>query len=122
MGVRADLLQPLTMPGTIVGDLLPEVVEETGLSGVKVIAVGEHDTASAFCGCPLEDENAAALSCGTWSLLGMEVDEPVLTKDAFEYNYTNETKPLSWAQGLAQQPASRGTLDREYVESSYHAS
>ena len=67
-----------------------EVVEETGLSGVKVIAVGEHDTASAFCGCPLEDENAAALSCGTWSLLGMEVDEPVLTEDAFKYNYTNE--------------------------------
>ena len=90
MGVRTDLLQPLTMPGTIVGDLLPEIVEETGLSGVKVIAVGEHDTASAFCGCPLEDENAAALSCGTWSLLGMEVDEPVLTEDAFKYNYTNE--------------------------------
>ena len=90
MGVRTDLLQPLTMPGTIVGDLLPEVVEETGLSGVKVIAVGEHDTASAFCGCPLEDENAAALSCGTWSLLGMEVSEPVLTEDAFKYNYTNE--------------------------------
>lgn len=90
MGIRADLLQPLTQPGTVIGDLLPEVVEETGLSGVKVVAVGEHDTASAVAGCPLEDENAAFLSCGTWSLLGMEVDEPILTDEAFEYNYTNE--------------------------------
>ena len=90
MGVRADLLQPLTMPGTVIGDLLLEVEEETGLYGVKVIAVGEHDTASAVAGCPLEDENAAFLSCGTWSLLGMEIDEPILTEDAFKFNYTNE--------------------------------
>ena len=88
--IRTDLFGELTRPGTVIGDLLPEVVEETGLSGVKVIAVGSHDTASAVAGTPLEDAGAAFLSCGTWSLLGMELDEPILNEDSFRYNYTNE--------------------------------
>ena len=89
-GIKKSLFGPLTNPGTVIGDLIPEVQEETGLSGVKVIAVGSHDTASAVAGTPLEDGNAAFLSCGTWSLLGMELDEPILTEKSFEYNYTNE--------------------------------
>lgn len=89
-GIKKSLFGPLTKPGTVIGDLIPEVQEETGLSGVKVIAVGSHDTASAVAGTPLEDGNAAFLSCGTWSLLGMELDEPILTEKSFEYNYTNE--------------------------------
>jgi len=89
-GIKKELFQPLTMPGTIIGELLPEVQEETGLKNVKVIAVGSHDTASAVAGTPLEDENSAFLSCGTWSLLGMELEEPILSEKSFEYNYTNE--------------------------------
>ena len=89
-GIKKEFFGELTKPGTVIGDLLPEVVEETGLSGVKVIAVGSHDTASAVAATPFADKNAAFLSCGTWSLLGMELDEPVLTKESFEYNYTNE--------------------------------
>lgn len=69
---------------------MPEVVEETGLSGVKVVAVGSHDTASAVAGAPLESEDAAFLSCGTWSLLGMVLDEPILNEASYKYNYTNE--------------------------------
>lgn len=90
IGIRTDLFCELIEPGTVVGDLLDEVVKETGLEGVKVIAVGSHDTASAVAGTPFEEENAAFLSCGTWSLLGMELDEPILTKESYEYNYTNE--------------------------------
>lgn len=90
LGLRTDMFGELTKPGTVIGELLDEVVEETGLSGVKVIAVGSHDTASAVAGTPLEDENAAFLSCGTWSLLGMELAEPILTEESFKYNYTNE--------------------------------
>lgn len=90
LGLRTDLFCELIKPGTIVGELIDEVVKETGLSGVKVIAVGSHDTASAVAGTPFEEENAAFLSCGTWSLLGMEIDEPVLTEDSYQYNYTNE--------------------------------
>lgn len=90
IGIRTDLFCEMIQPGTVVGGLLDEVVKETGLEGVKVIAVGSHDTASAVAGTPFEEENAAFLSCGTWSLLGMEMDEPVLTKESYEYNYTNE--------------------------------
>ena len=90
VGLRTDILGELVKPGTIIGDLSPEVVEETGLSGVKVIAVGSHDTASAVAGTPLESKDAIFLSCGTWSLMGMELDEPILTEQSFEYNYTNE--------------------------------
>ncbi|MFA9376460.1 MAG: rhamnulokinase family protein [Lachnotalea sp.] len=90
LGLRTDLFCKMIMPGTIVGDLIEEVVKETGLEGVKVIAVGSHDTASAVAGTPFEEENAAFLSCGTWSLLGMEIDEPVLTEESYQFNYTNE--------------------------------
>lgn len=90
VGLRTDILGELVKPGTIIGDLSPDVVEETGLSGVKVIAVGSHDTASAVAGTPLESKDAIFLSCGTWSLMGMELDEPILTEQSFEYNYTNE--------------------------------
>ena len=89
-GLRTDLCCDLIAPGTVVGDLTEEVVKETGLEGVKVIAAGSHDTASAVAGTPFEDENAAFLSCGTWSLLGMEIDEPILTQQSYAYNYTNE--------------------------------
>lgn len=89
-GIRRTLFGPLVKPGTIIGDLIQEVVEETGLQGTKLIAVGSHDTASAVAATPFEEKHAAFLSCGTWSLLGLEVDEPVLTEESYEYNYTNE--------------------------------
>lgn len=90
LGLRTDLFCDMIKPGTIVGELIDEVVKETGLEGVKVIAVGSHDTASAVAGTPFEEDNAAFLSCGTWSLLGMEIDEPVLTEESYQFNYTNE--------------------------------
>lgn len=90
LGLKTDLFCELIKPGTIVGDLIDEVAKETGIESVKVIAVGSHDTASAVAGTPFEEENAAFLSCGTWSLLGMEIDEPVLTEESYQYNYTNE--------------------------------
>ena len=90
VGIKTSLLNELVKPGTIIGELVDEVVQETGLKGVKVIAVGCHDTASAVAGTPFEEENAAFLSCGTWSLLGMEIEDPLLSKESFDYNYTNE--------------------------------
>lgn len=89
-GIRTDLFCEMVQPGTVIGPLSKEVVDETGLHGVEMIAVGSHDTASAVAATPFEDKNAAFLSCGTWSLLGMELDEPILSKESFEYNYTNE--------------------------------
>ncbi len=90
-GLRSDLFGELVQPGTVVGILRPELVEEIGgLEGVKLVAVGSHDTASAVVATPFADQDAAFLSCGTWSLLGMELDEPITNEAAFAANITNE--------------------------------
>lgn len=89
-GIRR-LFKPVTMPGTVIGPLTEDTLAETGLdAGVKFIAVGSHDTASAVAGTPLTDDGCAYLSCGTWSLLGMELDKPRLTAQSFERDFTNE--------------------------------
>lgn len=90
LGLNKELFGDIVMPGTVIGGLIPQVEEETGLKDVKVIAVGSHDTASAVAGAPLESQDAAFLSCGTWSLLGMVLDEPILNEASYKYNYTNE--------------------------------
>ena len=63
---------------------------ETGLGAVDVIAVGSHDTASAVAAVPAAESPIAFLSSGTWSLLGVEVDEPILTEEARKAQFTNE--------------------------------
>lgn len=82
--------QDIVNPGTVVGKLKEDVMKEVELPGIPIIAVGSHDTASAVCAAPLESENSAYLSCGTWSLLGMEIDKPVINEDSLQYNFTNE--------------------------------
>ena len=92
LGLRTDLLPALHDPGKVIGTLLPAVAEETGLpASTPVIAVGSHDTASAVVGVPSEgDRPSAYLSSGTWSLVGLELDEPVLTQEARSADFTNE--------------------------------
>ncbi len=90
-GIRPDLFPALVEPGTVVGELRPHVLDDTGLTGpVPLVAVGSHDTASAVVGVPARDERFAYISCGTWSLVGVELDEPVLTDPSREANFTNE--------------------------------
>ena len=90
--VPRRVLPPLREPGDLVGTLLPEVAEATGQrAGTPVVAVGSHDTASAVVGVPFTDPRRAAyISSGTWSLVGVELDEPVLSEDARAANFTNE--------------------------------
>ncbi len=73
-----------------VGVLTPEVQRLTGLGPVPVVAVAGHDTASAVAAVPSPDENFAYLSCGTWSLLGIEVEQPIIGEKSYAYNFTNE--------------------------------
>jgi len=81
----------LCAPGGRVGDLTPSALEATGLAGlVPVIAVGSHDTASAVAGVPAADDRFAYISSGTWSLVGVELDHPVITEDSRRANFTNE--------------------------------
>src|SRR3954447_12554103 len=74
-------------PGTTIG---PVLAHHEGVGGVPVHAVAGHDTASAFAAAPLRGPGAAVLSSGTWSLLGLELDAPVLNPEAAAYNLTNE--------------------------------
>jgi rhamnulokinase len=85
------LLPALRRPGENGGVLREEVLDELGLAGpVPVTAVGSHDTASAVVGVPASDERFAYISCGTWSLVGVELDAPVLTEESRRANFTNE--------------------------------
>ncbi|TIC82971.1 rhamnulokinase [Nocardioides sp. GY 10127] len=92
-GLRAGVLPPLRDPGSVVGHLLPAIAEAIGLpegAQVPVVAVGSHDTASAVVGVPAANEDFAYVSSGTWSLVGLELPEPVLTEEARLADFTNE--------------------------------
>ena len=90
MGISPSFVQPLVMPGTIIGNLAESVAKECGLPPIPVIAVAGHDTASAVAAVPSENENFAYLSSGTWSLMGIEVQEPIITDETYLLNFTNE--------------------------------
>lgn len=94
LGLPKHLFGDIVMPGTERGCITSEIAEETGLPfDVKVVAVGSHDTASAVFAVPYTDnscQNKAYLSSGTWSLLGTELNEPVLSEEARVAGFTNE--------------------------------
>ncbi|MFC7887198.1 rhamnulokinase family protein [Streptomyces sp. NPDC057376] len=85
------LLPPLRAPGDPAGTLLPHVAAYTGLlPDTPVTTVASHDTASAVAAVPATEPDFAYISCGTWSLAGLELDKPVLTKASRAANFTNE--------------------------------
>lgn len=90
LGFARDKFGVMTMPGTVVGPLSKQVQEATGMGPVPVIAVAGHDTGSAVAAVPAEDKEYAYLSCGTWSLLGIESEEAIITDESFRQNFTNE--------------------------------
>ena len=90
LGIGREKFGKLTQPGEVVGQLTPQVQEFTGLGAVDVVAVAGHDTGSAVAAVPAEDEEYAYLSCGTWSLLGIETPEAIITDESFRHNFTNE--------------------------------
>ncbi|WP_036506312.1 rhamnulokinase [Nocardioides sp. URHA0020] len=90
LGLPWSILPPLRDPGSVVGPLLPAVGEHVGRPDVPVIAVGSHDTASAVVGVPAAEESFAYISSGTWSLVGLELESPVLSEDARIADFTNE--------------------------------
>lgn len=89
LGIPSKLLPPLIEPGTRVGAFTPEVAAVVGRA-IEVIAVASHDTASAVAAIPTTTADFAYISCGTWGLVGLELDAPVLTEAARAANFTNE--------------------------------
>ncbi|MBT3375694.1 MAG: rhamnulokinase [Lentisphaerae bacterium] len=86
-----EIFPPIADPCTVVGELRSCICEELNCDPIPVILVGSHDTASAVAAVPADGtQNWAYLSSGTWSLLGVELDEPLMTSAAMAANYTNE--------------------------------
>jgi rhamnulokinase len=91
LGLPRGVFPELVEPGTRIGSLLPGVVGETGMSATTTVtAVGSHDTASAVLAVPALDDDFAYISCGTWGLVGVELEHPVLGEEGRLANFTNE--------------------------------
>lgn len=89
--IPTHFLPPLIDPGAIIGELLPDVQEAIGLRGsIPIIATGSHDTANAVAAVPDLDPSGAYISSGTWSLMGVELLEPLIDDQALTYDFTNE--------------------------------
>lgn len=89
-GLPAKILGTLVQPGTVLGPLRPSVVCETGINAAAVIAPASHDTASAVVAVPAAAKSWAYISSGTWSLMGVELPQPLVGAAALEANFTNE--------------------------------
>ncbi len=91
IGLPARICTSLGAPGDVVGPLRDAVRAETGVSpGTELILVGSHDTASAVVGVPAVEGDFAYVACGTWGLVGVELDGPVLSEASRLGNFTNE--------------------------------
>jgi rhamnulokinase len=90
LGLPRSWFGEVLQPGAKAGMLQASVCEELNIPSVPVYAVAEHDTGSAVAAVPATDRAFAYLSCGTWSLMGTEVQEPVINELAQELNFTNE--------------------------------
>ena len=124
IGLRADLPSPIIEPGTIIGHLLPGVASDSSLIATPVIAPACHDTGSAVAAITARS-GTAFLSSGTWSLIGTELDAPVLTSAALKLNFTNEggvngtTRLLKNVMGLWMLQGCRNTWSAQGQNGSY---
>jgi rhamnulokinase len=90
LDVPTALLPEVVPAGTLLGPVAADVAEETGLGGAQVVAGATHDTAAAVAAIPLREPGAAYISAGTWSLVGIEIPEPLIDDRTFAANLTNE--------------------------------
>lgn len=90
LGIPKNILTPIIQTGTRVGLLSEDIANELDIPRVEVIAVAEHDTQSAMVAVPAKEDDFIFLSCGTWSLLGTELTEPIINEKSKAYNITNE--------------------------------
>ena len=90
LDLPTHMLPEIVAPGTVLGPLDERLAQEAGLEDVSVILPASHDTGSAVAAVPAHGEDFIYLSSGTWSLIGVEIPEPILTDDALANNFTNE--------------------------------
>jgi rhamnulokinase len=90
MNLNVNLMQDIVLPGEVLGNISAEISKETGSDEIPVVAVASHDTASAVASVPAKGKNWAYISSGTWSLMGIETDKPLISDEIQKLNYTNE--------------------------------
>ncbi len=119
LGYPKHIFSKMKEPGTVLGELLPEIQEEVGYN-CKVIMSASHDTASAVMAVPAMGIESIYISSGTWSLMGVELDEAICTKESMTANFTNEGgygyryRFLKNIMGLWMIQSVRGELDTKY--------
>jgi rhamnulokinase len=90
LDLPGSMFGPIVPSGTELGTLLPDVAAELAVPPLRVIAPACHDTGSAVAAIPTSERDYAYISSGTWSLMGVEVREPIITAQSLAYNFTNE--------------------------------
>lgn len=90
LGIPAEMFLEPVYPGTRIGPLSSEICEELGIPAVEAVAVATHDTESAVAAIPAAAGPFVYLVCGTWSLVGTELDQPLLTEEAMKLEFSNE--------------------------------
>ena len=90
LGAPETLFPAVVKSGTLLGQFTDEIAEETGLSRCPVYATCSHDTGAAVAGVPATGDGWAFISSGTWSLLGVEVNRPIINPESLQANFTNE--------------------------------
>ncbi len=89
LGLPGSMFLQPSLPGTVLGELSPEIQEQVGFA-CQVVLPATHDTGSAFLAVPAEGDGSVYLSSGTWSLLGLELSQPIVTEESRRANFTNE--------------------------------
>ena len=89
-GIKKNLLTDIAPTGAVIGQLSDEICEELGVPKADIVSVAAHDTQSAITATPCEYDDFAFISCGTWSLFGTEVKEPIINEASKKLNVTNE--------------------------------
>lgn len=92
LGIPSDIFEEIVPSGSVIGSLAPHIADELNApESIRVVAVGAHDTASAVAAVPVEEgKDNLFISSGTWSLLGVESETPVINDKTFSYDLTNE--------------------------------
>ena len=88
--INKNLLTDIAPTGAVIGQLSDEICEELGVPKADIVSVAAHDTQSAITATPCEFDDFAFISCGTWSLFGTEVKEPIINEASKKLNVTNE--------------------------------
>jgi rhamnulokinase len=90
MGIPTDIFGEIIQPGTVLGKLHADISNGVDTSKVNIVAIASHDTQSAIAAVPAMTDDFLYLSSGTWSLMGAEIEQPIINNDSFMNDLTNE--------------------------------